>query len=401
MLASCEVKGDADESRPVSALRRSWSRCLPAAEARERSADRDTGELDHSTELHPRRRSRCSRAGPRRRPLGHHARRAGGPERSPSGRTMEASASRWCRPRDPNPEPDPVFFLAGGPGGAATQSWSSAPLVFPGVHAHRDIVLVDQRGTGDSNLLLWPEPPTCRTSREREVREMLIPWVREAIAELGADPRLYASSPGGRRPRRRASRARLRPDRPLRRLVRRDARPVLPPATRGARPRGRARRRDPARRPDPRGLIPKSSQDALDSVFARCAADPACNAAFPSPAAGRARNARWPGWRDIRSAPTSSRPVDGRADRGGRRGPRRRRSTTCSWSATAPTCPWCCTRPRPERIEPIAERIRDASEDPSTSAKATVMYWSIACAEGWARFDPGRTARPREPAPIC
>ena len=43
-------------------------------------------------------------------------------------------------------------------------------------------------------------------------------------------------------------------------------------------------------------------------------------------------------------------------------------------------------------IEPVAERIRDDSEGPSTSAKTMVMYWSIACAEGWARFDSGKTA---------
>jgi pimeloyl-ACP methyl ester carboxylesterase len=50
-----------------------------------------------------------------------------------------------------NPLPDPIFFLAGGPGQAATdlaRGFSNNPL-----RARRDIVLVDQRGTGGSNPL--------------------------------------------------------------------------------------------------------------------------------------------------------------------------------------------------------------------------------------------------------
>src|SRR5262249_35823138 len=48
---------------------------------------------------------------------------------------------------------DPVFFLAGGPGQGAAKL---APLVremFRRVQTDRDIVLVDQRGTGKSNPL--------------------------------------------------------------------------------------------------------------------------------------------------------------------------------------------------------------------------------------------------------
>jgi pimeloyl-ACP methyl ester carboxylesterase len=49
------------------------------------------------------------------------------------------------------PAPDPVFYLLGGPGGAAT---SAAGASFMGrLHRTRDVVLVDQRGTGKSNPL--------------------------------------------------------------------------------------------------------------------------------------------------------------------------------------------------------------------------------------------------------
>ena len=52
-----------------------------------------------------------------------------------------------------NPDLDPVFYLAGGPGQAATEvlrgRWS-------GLRSTRDLVFVDQRGTGGSNALICP-----------------------------------------------------------------------------------------------------------------------------------------------------------------------------------------------------------------------------------------------------
>jgi pimeloyl-ACP methyl ester carboxylesterase len=50
--------------------------------------------------------------------------------------------------------PDPLFFLAGGPGGGATAYGPFSADTFAAVRKERDIVLVDQRGTGDSNPLL-------------------------------------------------------------------------------------------------------------------------------------------------------------------------------------------------------------------------------------------------------
>ncbi|MBK7772004.1 MAG: alpha/beta fold hydrolase [bacterium] len=51
------------------------------------------------------------------------------------------------------PEPDPVFYLAGGPGGSASgaASWFATELP---LRLKRDIVLVDLRGMGGSNPLL-------------------------------------------------------------------------------------------------------------------------------------------------------------------------------------------------------------------------------------------------------
>ena len=50
-------------------------------------------------------------------------------------------------------EDDPLFLLAGGPGQAAVEAYAQAIFLFADVNRTRDIVLVDQRGTGESNGL--------------------------------------------------------------------------------------------------------------------------------------------------------------------------------------------------------------------------------------------------------
>jgi pimeloyl-ACP methyl ester carboxylesterase len=51
-----------------------------------------------------------------------------------------------------------LFYLEGGPGGAATQSAGAVSVLLGRVQRHRDIVLVDQRGTGGSAALTCPAP---------------------------------------------------------------------------------------------------------------------------------------------------------------------------------------------------------------------------------------------------
>lgn len=48
---------------------------------------------------------------------------------------------------------DPVFILAGGPGMASTSFYASVAFAFERIHRDRDIILLDQRGTGRSNPL--------------------------------------------------------------------------------------------------------------------------------------------------------------------------------------------------------------------------------------------------------
>ena len=53
---------------------------------------------------------------------------------------------------------DPLFLLAGGPGMAATAMYAGVAAVFSRIGRERDIVIVDQRGTGQSNPLTCSEP---------------------------------------------------------------------------------------------------------------------------------------------------------------------------------------------------------------------------------------------------
>src|SRR5215213_856674 len=50
-------------------------------------------------------------------------------------------------------EPDPFVYFAGGPGGSATEDAIGLARAFPQILAHRDMLFVDQRGTGGSHPL--------------------------------------------------------------------------------------------------------------------------------------------------------------------------------------------------------------------------------------------------------
>lgn len=57
-----------------------------------------------------------------------------------------------------DPAPDPLFLLAGGPGQSAIETFPALLSMIFYVHEERDIVLVDQRGTGKSNPLRCLDP---------------------------------------------------------------------------------------------------------------------------------------------------------------------------------------------------------------------------------------------------
>ena len=71
----------------------------------------------------------------------------------PDGRRIKLNIA-WIAPGEgADVAPDPVFLLAGGPGQAATEVYPQVAPAFREVLRHRNVVLVDQRGTGQSNPL--------------------------------------------------------------------------------------------------------------------------------------------------------------------------------------------------------------------------------------------------------
>ena len=88
-------------------------------------------------------------------------------------------------------ERDPLFVLAGGPGEAAADPASGVQAIFRPLQKTRDIVLVDQRGTGRSNAL------RCKDAAPGPVHgaPTAVERARACLAQLEthADPTKYAT----------------------------------------------------------------------------------------------------------------------------------------------------------------------------------------------------------------
>lgn len=194
---------------------------------------------------------------------------------SDSGRTVELFIS-VLRATGSSPVADPIFLLAGGPGGAISREFPKVAGFFGRLNVHRDLVLVDQRGTGRSHPLDCPKPQhgldenevelkarlaACRAALNVDLREYGTP---QAIADLDAIRtalgyeriNLYGGSYGTRVA---LAFARAYPAH-LRSMILDGVVPYGLPL-------------------GPR--IAQDSQRALDGVFARCTRDTACQAAFP------------------------------------------------------------------------------------------------------------------------
>jgi pimeloyl-ACP methyl ester carboxylesterase len=108
------------------------------------------------------------------------------------GRTIDLKIVLWPALRA-DAQPDPLFFLAGGPGEGAAKMGRQVREVFRRTQTNRDIVLVDQRGTGDSH------PLNCRAEGDslktlNEPDRVGLDRLRECLKSYDADPRLYTTS---------------------------------------------------------------------------------------------------------------------------------------------------------------------------------------------------------------
>ncbi|WP_214321813.1 alpha/beta fold hydrolase [Nonomuraea sediminis] len=91
----------------------------------------------------------------------------------PGGRTIRIAVAR-LESTAARPKPDPVVWLTGGPGGSGLLDAFTVTRLKPAINADRDVVFVDQRGTGRSDPLLnCPE---------------IDAFTRESVTLLSTDP---------------------------------------------------------------------------------------------------------------------------------------------------------------------------------------------------------------------
>lgn len=106
-------------------------------------------------------------------------------------RRISLRVARVAARQPTDPPAMPVYFLAGGPGQAATEAWPMLAPTLRDIGRRHDVILVDQRGTGGSARL------DCVLDEETlaspEDREQLQAAVRACLSATDADPRQYTT----------------------------------------------------------------------------------------------------------------------------------------------------------------------------------------------------------------
>lgn len=89
------------------------------------------------------------------------------------------------------PAADPLYIISGGPGQAASEMYLSMAPAFARIRRDRDIIVVDQRGTGRSHRLdcAFPEDAALLMN-SRSLQQV----IESCITELPADVRFYTTS---------------------------------------------------------------------------------------------------------------------------------------------------------------------------------------------------------------
>jgi pimeloyl-ACP methyl ester carboxylesterase len=90
------------------------------------------------------------------------------------------------------PEPDPFVPLAGGPGGSAIEFYSAWSHAFEHVRRSRDILLVDQRGTGSSSRMACDFGDDVVEGQYST--DQILELTRECLDALPHDPRYFTTS---------------------------------------------------------------------------------------------------------------------------------------------------------------------------------------------------------------
>jgi pimeloyl-ACP methyl ester carboxylesterase len=178
------------------------------------------------------------------------------------------------------PEPDPFVPIAGGPGQGSVEFYLQIRSALEGVRRNRDILLVDQRGTGESARMDCPIDDDALLFETELAVEDTLDYMQACLDELPHDPRYFTTSVAVT-------------DLEAIREALGYSQLNLYGVSYGSRVAQHFARRypDAVRTVVIDGVVPPQialgpeiateSQKAVDNILARCAADPACSEAFP------------------------------------------------------------------------------------------------------------------------
>ncbi len=93
-----------------------------------------------------------------------------------------------------SPATDPVVPIAGGPGQGSIEFYSGYRSAFESLRRDRDILLVDQRGTGDSATMDCPIEDEAILFESEYSLEDTVEFIRECLDDLPHDPRYFTTS---------------------------------------------------------------------------------------------------------------------------------------------------------------------------------------------------------------
>ena len=96
-----------------------------------------------------------------------------------------------ARAKERNKAPDPLFLLAGGPGQSATDTYFAMQGGLERILRQRDVVLLDQRGTGKSNRM---QCAFGDGSSDDDDAKAMARLTRECLKALPGNPALYTTS---------------------------------------------------------------------------------------------------------------------------------------------------------------------------------------------------------------
>lgn len=109
----------------------------------------------------------------------------------PNGATVDIHIAKFPA-RSLEPAADALTIIQGGPGMSSIDLYLRMQPILRSIQAKRDILVIDQRGTGRSNMLTCPQANEYNYAQFDP--QLIRRYARECLAELKSDPRYYTTS---------------------------------------------------------------------------------------------------------------------------------------------------------------------------------------------------------------